>query len=387
MTPERLIQSLRQAVRVHQAEKRAADVQQRYRLLFEHSPYGVMIVDPEDQQVVDFNTVAHTQLGYSREELAKLQIFQLDAVRSREQIQERMRRNTTRDGDEVETKWRTKSGEIRDILVSVRPLPIAGKTYLHGIVQDITERNRMKEQLIQSQKMEAIGRLAGGIAHDFNNLLAIISGYAESLTRRLADENLRSHASEIQNAAERGGALTRQLLAFGRRQVVKPEIINFNTCITGMNEILRRLLSRETYIALKTDPNLPDIEADRGQMEQVILNLALNARDAMVGGGTLTISTSLRKFGVNEASMHGLREGEYVVLSVADTGRGIDPQVRPHIFEPFFTTKEGKGSGLGLSIVYGIVQQAGGNVLVESEMGHGARFDVYLPVHQRRENQ
>jgi len=270
-------------------------------------------------------------------------------------------------------------------LISVRPLHLPGKTYLHGILQDITERNRLKEQLLQSQKMEAIGRLAGGIAHDFNNLLAIISGYAESLTRRLADETLRSHASEIQNAAERGGALTRQLLAFGRRGVLKPEVLNLNTCISGMSEMLRRLLSRETYIQINSDPKLPDIEADRGQMEQVILNLALNARDAMIGGGTLTISTGRRKLSATEATMAGLREGEYVVLSVADTGRGIEPGVRPHIFEPFFTTKEGQGTGLGLSIVYGIVQQAGGNVLVESEVGKGARFDVYLPVRSRQQ--
>src|SRR4051812_27592576 len=261
MTPERLVNSMRQAVRISQAEKRAAEMQQRYRLLFEHSPFAVMIVDPKDHQIVDFNQATLSQLGYSRQELAGRSIFEVDAMRTPEQIVERMNRNITGNGDEIETKWRTKSGEIRDILVSVRPLSLSGKTYLHGIVQDITERNRMKEQLIQSQKMEAIGRLAGGIAHDFNNLLAIISGYAESLTRRLPDQNLRSHANKIQTAAERGGALTRQLLAFGRRQVLKPEILNLNTCIAGMDEILRRLLSRETYIGINSDPNLPAIEA------------------------------------------------------------------------------------------------------------------------------
>ncbi len=379
MTPERLLHSLRQAVRISQAEKRAAEAAQRYRLLFEDAPYGVLIVDPQNQSIVEFNSAIQQHLGYSREELSQKRIWELEVGVTQEQIQAHMQRNVGRDRDEFETRFRTKSGEVRDILIVVRPLRLAGKVYLHGILQDITERNRLKEQLIQSQKMEAIGRLAGGIAHDFNNLLAIISGYAESLTRRLPDENLRSHANEIQNAAERGGALTRQLLAFGRRQVLKPEILNLNSCITGMNEILRRLLSRETSIVFKTDPNLLEIEADRGQMEQVILNLALNARDAMVGGGTLTISTVTRRLDATEASILGVKEGEYVILSVADTGRGIDPQVLPHIFEPFFTTKEGKGSGLGLSIVYGIVQQAGGNVLVESEVGQGARFDVYLP--------
>jgi len=379
MTPERLNQSLLTAMRLNQAEKRAAEAAQRYRLLFEDAPYGVMIVDPEDQSIVEFNSAIQKQLGYSHDELSRKRVWELEVDVTREQIDAHMKQNVRRDRDEFETRFRTKSGEIRDILIIVRPLRLPGKIYLHGILQDITERNRMREQLVQSQKMEAIGRLAGGIAHDFNNLLAIISGYAESLTRRLADENLRSHASEIQNAAERGGALTRQLLAFGRRQVVRPEVMNLNKCIAGMNEMLRRLLSRETYFALNSDPNLPDIEADVGQMEQVILNLALNARDAMAGGGTLTIGTSSREFGADEASIYGLAEGDYVVLSVADTGRGIDPQVRPHIFEPFFTTKEGKGTGLGLSIVYGIVQQARGNVLVQSEVGQGARFDVYLP--------
>src|SRR2546421_1798985 len=379
MTAERLSHSLRQVVRISQAEKRAAEAAQRYRLLFEDAPYGVLIVDPQDQSIVEFNSAILQQLGYSREELSRMRICEVEVGVSEAEIQAHMEQNISRDRDEFETRFRTKSGEVRDILLVVRPLRLTGKVYLHGILQDITERNRLKEQLVQSQKMEAIGRLAGGIAHDFNNLLAIISGYAESLTRRLGDENLRAHASEIQSAAERGGALTRQLLAFGRRQVLKPEILNLNSCITGMNEILRRLLSRETYIVFKTDPNLADIEADRGQMEQVILNLALNARDAMVGGGTLTIGTAMRTLDATEASIRGVAEGEYVILSVADTGRGIEPQVLPHIFEPFFTTKEGKGTGLGLSIVYGIVKQAGGNVLVESEVGEGARFDVYLP--------
>jgi two-component system cell cycle sensor histidine kinase/response regulator CckA len=383
MTPERLSHSLRQAVRISQAEKRAAEAAQRYRLLFEDAPYGVLIVDPRNQSIVESNSAIQQQLGYSREELARKRICELEVGVTEEQIQAHMERNVGRDREEFETRFRTKSGEVRDVLISVRPLRLTGKTYLHGILQDITERNRLKEQLLQSQKMEAIGRLAGGVAHDFNNLLAIISGYAESLTRRLADDNLRSHASEIQNAAERGSALTRQLLALGRRQVVKPQVINLNESISRLTEMLRRVLSRNTEVVISAAPDLPDVEADVGQMEQVILNLALNARDAMSDGGKLTISTLSRQFDADIASMYGLHEGEYVLLSVADTGRGIDPEARPHIFEPFFTTKEGKGTGLGLSIVYGVVQQAGGNVLVESTVGRGARFDVYLPAYRQ----
>jgi len=384
MTPERLLASMRQAVRVSEAEKRAAEAQQRYQVLFEHLPYAVIVVDPRDQQVVDCNSAAIAQSGYSREELAGLRIFQLDVMRTREQIQEGMRSNVGGSGYELETRWRTKSGEIRDILVNVRPLRLPEKTLLHGIVQDITERNRMREQLLQSQKMEAIGRLAGGIAHDFNNLLAIISGYADSLTRRLGnDEPLKAQVVEIQSAAERGESLTRQLLAIGRRQVPRPQRINLNKIICGMNEMLQRVLSGKTMVIEAAD-QLPDVEADAGQMEQVILNLALNARDAMNEGGTLTIKTATKYLDEDRAAVLGLRQGEYVVLSVADTGRGIDPQARPHIFEPFFTTKVDTGTGLGLSIVYGIVQQAGGNVLVESEVGKGARFDVYLPAQTQR---
>jgi signal transduction histidine kinase len=309
-----------------------------------------------------------------------MRICDVETATTEQEIQAHMALNTQRERDEFETRWRTRSGEMRDVLISVRPLRVSGKTYLHGIVQDITERNRLKEQLLQSQKLEAIGRLAGGIAHDFNNLLAIISGYAESLTRRLGEDHLlRAHAAEIQNAAERGGALTRQLLAFGRRQVIKPVVLNINDSITKMNEMLQRVLSNKTSIVINASADLPEVEVDAGQMEQVILNLAINARDAMSEGGTLTISTAARQVEGDEATMYGLKEGEYVVLSVEDTGRGIEAQIKRHIFEPFFTTKEGKGTGLGLPIVYGIVQQAGGNVMVESEVGKGARFDVYLP--------
>jgi two-component system cell cycle sensor histidine kinase/response regulator CckA len=165
--------------------------------------------------------------------------------------------------------------------------------------------------------------------------------------------------------------------------VIKPEVLNINNSITRMNDMLQRVLSNKTHIVIDAAADLPDVEVDAGQMEQVILNLSINARDAMSDGGTLSISTSARKVVGDEASMYGLKEGEYVVLSVADTGRGIEPQIKRHIFEPFFTTKEGKGTGLGLPIVYGIVQQAGGNVMVESEVGRGSRFDVFLPVRAR----
>ena len=249
-----------------------------------------------------------------------------------------------------------------------------------SIIADVTERKRLKEQLQQSQKMEAVGRLAGGIAHDFNNLLAVISGYSESMARRLRETDpLRSHAAEIQKAAERGASLTRQLLAFSRRQVIKPQRLDLNHVVADLQDMLRRVITDKVGIIFKPDKDLRPIEADHGQMEQVVLNLALNARDAMPSGGTLTIRTANVELMPGTAATATLKPGDYVRLTVADTGYGIDATTRQHIFEPFFTTKEGKGTGLGLSIVYGIAQQAGGGVAVESEAGKGARFDVYFP--------
>ena len=364
------------------AEQRLRDAEERYHTLFEHSPYGVIIVDPADGSFVEFNTTAHRQLGYTRDEFARFKVADVEVAENPDAAQAHFQRIMETGFDEFETRQRAKSGEVRDMLVSARRTSIGGRILLHSTQQDVTERNRLRQQLIQSQKMEAIGRLAGGIAHDFNNLLAVITGYSEAMLRRIAEDNpLHLQASEILKAAERGGALTHRLLAFSRRQIIKPQVLDLNKILEGFREMLHRVISNDIVIAMKTNPALGRVQADPGQMEQVVLNLALNARDAMANGGTLTIRTQNVDLAGRRAEMAGLPPGAYVKLTVSDTGTGMDAATLARIFEPFFTTKEGKGTGLGLSIVYGIVRQCGGNITVHSQRGQGSTFEVHLPVH------
>jgi two-component system cell cycle sensor histidine kinase/response regulator CckA len=251
-----------------------------------------------------------------------------------------------------------------------------------GTYEDITEQKKLEEQLRQAQKMEAVGRLAGGVAHDFNNLLTAISGYSELLLMRLDASNpMRRNVEEISKAGERAASLTRQLLAFSRRQMIQPEIIDLNHIISEMGKMLHRLIGEDIEMRFIPDSALGQIKADPGQMQQVLLNFAVNSRDAMPHGGKLTIET--HKFEVDEqfAKEHGdAKPGPYVMLEVSDSGCGMSAEVQSHLFEPFFTTKEvGKGTGLGLSTVYGIVQQSEGFITVLSEPGIGTTFRVYLP--------
>jgi PAS domain S-box-containing protein len=250
---------------------------------------------------------------------------------------------------------------------------------IRGYLFDDTERKRLEQQLRRAQKMEAVGRLAGGIAHDFNNLLTAILGYSALLMHRFSPKDpLREHASEIQRAGERASALVRQLLAYSRRQVLQPSVLDPNTVVEGVEDLLRRVVGEDVELRLALDREVPFVRADRGQLEQVLLNLAVNARDAMPRGGCLTIET--RGAEVEAGGEASLEPGRYVVLSVADTGCGMDETTRAHVFEPFFTTKgPGKGTGLGLATVYGIVRQSGGRVSFESEVGRGTTFRVHLP--------
>jgi two-component system cell cycle sensor histidine kinase/response regulator CckA len=245
-----------------------------------------------------------------------------------------------------------------------------------------TDRKRLEEQLAQAQKMEAMGRLAGGVAHDFNNQLAAILGYDELLLRDLPPQHpARPRAEQIRRAAERAATLTRQLLAFGRKQVLEPRLLNLNVVVADLEELLRRTIGEDVEMTVTLAPGLHSVKADRAQVEQALLNLVVNARDAMPRGGSLIIET--RDVTLSEAECVrrvGAEPGEYVELSVEDSGTGMDPSVRTRLFEPFFTTKEfGKGTGLGLSIVYGFVSQSGGHITVESEPGRGSRFCILLP--------
>jgi nitrogen-specific signal transduction histidine kinase/ActR/RegA family two-component response regulator len=247
---------------------------------------------------------------------------------------------------------------------------------------DVTDRKQLEEQFRQAQKMEAVGRLAGGIAHDFNNLLMVIQGYADLLADRLpVGEALHRNAEQIQTAAQRAAALTQQLLAFSRKQILAPKVLNVHSVVADMEKMLQRLIGEDIELETSSKPDLWLVKADRSQIEQVVMNLAVNARDAMPQGGRLMIETTNVEFDASVShSPAVVAPGKYVMLAVTDNGCGMDSKTQAHIFEPFFTTKEkGKGTGLGLATVYGVVKQSGGYVWVYSEPGHGTTFKIYLP--------
>jgi len=276
----------------------------------------------------------------------------------------------------------------RRFVVETRKVPIKNDrgvvVGLIGLGFDITERKQLEEQLLQSQKMEAVGRLAGGVAHDFNNILTAIMGYSDVLLEKLGPEDpLRRFPEGILETVDRASNLTNQLLAFSRRKDVQPEVLSLNDVVADMDRLLRRLIGEDVELISDLEPALGPVKADPVQLEQVLMNLAVNARDAMSRGGRLTIKTSNVELDLDYVRRHvGLEPGPYVLLSVTDTGRGMGPEVQAHLFEPFFTTKDkGKGTGLGLSTVYGIVKQTGGHIEVESAPGAGATFRVFLPRH------
>jgi two-component system cell cycle sensor histidine kinase/response regulator CckA len=249
-----------------------------------------------------------------------------------------------------------------------------------GITRDVTERLHLEEQLRNAQQLEAIGRLAGGVAHDFNNILSIIMGHAELLLVTGVDERSRVGLEQMRRAAERAASLTQQLLAFSRKQVLQPKVLDLNDTVADVQKMLSRVIGEDIELIARLHPSLMAVKADPGQVEQVLMNLAVNARDAMPHGGKLAMETSNLEIPEDEARDLDLAAGRYVMLRVTDTGNGIDAVTLAHIFEPFFTTKPmGKGTGLGLSTVYGIVKQSGGGIQVESEPGSGTAFRIYLP--------
>ena len=282
---------------------------------------------------------------------------------------------------DVEINFLTKSGEQRTALDSAELVEIDGEKCIIAIFKDITERKNLEKQLRQSLKMEAIGQLSGGIAHDFNNLLGVIIGYTEILESRLPQEDrLQKNVQEIKRAGKRAASLTHQLLAFSRQQVLEPKILDLNAIVTSVEKMLGRLIGENIDLKCSLDLHLGTVKADQGQIEQVIVNLAVNARDAMPRGGRVTIATANIDLDENYARLHPPQTpGRYVLLSVSDMGVGMDAATQARIFEPFFTTKEkGKGTGLGLSTVYGVVRQSGGHIWFYSEPGLGTTFKIYL---------
>jgi PAS domain S-box-containing protein len=282
-----------------------------------------------------------------------------------------------------------KDGTTFPMHLAVREVIVEGRRLFIGTVRDLTESKRMEEQLLQAQKMEAVGKLAGGVAHDFNNLLASIQGSSELLldaTATRGDDHLRRTAERILRAADRGAALTKRLLTFSRKEVVQPDTVNLNSLVEDMSGLFGHLTREGSEVTLDLCPSLGSVKIDRAHFDQVVLNLVVNVRDAMPRAGQLTIATANIDLSDERAKRVGLAAGKYVVLVVGDKGIGIDEEVLPHIFEPFFTTKgPSKGTGLGLSTVYGIVKQSGGGIEVQSEIGRGTRVSIYLPrVHGER---
>jgi signal transduction histidine kinase len=283
---------------------------------------------------------------------------------------------------ETELRMRAKSGAWRWILARGKvvardaqgqPLRATG-THL-----DITEAKRLEQQFLQAQRLEAVGRLAGGIAHDFNNLLTAILGYSAIVLRRLSpDDPSYKHVEEIHKAGDRAATLTRQLLAFSRQQTLVPVVLSLNGVLSDMENLLHRLIGEDIELVLRLHPGLHPVQVDRGQIEQVIMNLVVNARDAMPDGGACTMTTANID---GEVAGGQLPPGAYAMLAVTDTGCGMDAATQARLFEPFFSTKDpGKGTGLGLATVFGIVKQSGGHIEVSSEIGHGTTFTIYLPV-------
>ncbi len=352
-----------------------------FRSLVTNAPYGICRVDSRGH-LVDANPALVASLGYaSSSELVGRNLSTLYADGQQWFVLADYL-STLQEFHGLDCEWSRKDGSTTAVRLSGRAIQDASKTVTFEIfTEDVTEQRALEQQLRQSQKMEAIGRLAGGIAHDFNNLLMVISGYSEFLLERLGpDPGLRGPAKEISAAAERATSLTRQLLAFSRKQMLTPKVLDLNAVITENLKMLTRLIGEDIDLVMIPGSELGAVKADPGQIEQVILNLAVNARDAMPRGGKLTIETANVTLDEAYARVHApVQPGDYTMLAITDTGVGMDTETQTRIFEPFFTTKGTKGTGLGLSTVYGIVKQSGGYIWVYSEPGKGTSFKIYMP--------
>lgn len=366
------------------AEGKLQQANETLRTLIEAAPLAIWAHDLEGN-VKFWNPAAERIFGWSEREVLNqpLPIIPEDQREDFRNLLERYRRGEVLRG--LERRRRKKDGSPIDISIWSAPLrDAAGNiTAQLGIIADITERKELEEQFRRAQKMEAVGRLAGGVAHDFNNLLTIISGYGQMLLDALEPgDPHRENVAEILKAAQSAAALTNRLLAFSRRQIAQPRVLDLNAVVVSLDKMLHRMIGEDVELVTELSPNLGKIKADPGQIEQVLMNLVVNSRDAMPEGGRITIQTAPVVFDDRYARTHlGIRPGPYVMLTVSDTGRGMDAETMPHLFEPFFTTKEeGKGTGLGLSIVYGIVKQSGGDIWASSEPGKGTTFQICLPV-------
>jgi PAS domain S-box-containing protein len=384
--PEKLVIVNRNITERKLAEQALLRSESDFRSVVEDAPYAIyratlggefLQTNPALQKILGYASAAELR----RKNLAA-DIFRFPAEYQR--LIELL--NRTQEIKDIEMEWKKKDGTPVTLRCSGRRVqPENGSpSYFEFFAEDVTEKRVLEKQLRMAQKMEAIGRLSGGIAHDFNNHLGVIIGYSRVLRKALsARDALCEHAMEIEKAGQRAASLTKQLLAFSRQQVLTPTVLNLNTLASDMESMLPRLLGEDIAVSLTLDPDLGSVKADPSQVEQVIMNLAVNARDAMPSGGKLKIRTANVEMDQAYTRTHpGSRAGQYVLLEVTDTGMGMDHGTLAHIFEPFFTTKEvGKGTGLGLATVYGIVKQSNGYIWVNSAPGKGASFEIYLPRH------
>jgi len=367
-----------------QAEAAVRRSEERFRALVEHSSDALILLDGAGR-VTYVSASSQRHLGWTAADMLGRSIFDFLHADDRELAGARIADAVQRPGATItqELRFQHADGTWHHMeCVGVNRLnePSVGAIVINA--RDVTERRRLEDQLRQAQKMEAVGRLAGGVAHDFNNLLTAILGYCNLMLDEIpAEDPLRQDLEEIRQAGDRAAALTRQLLAFSRRQMLQPQIIDLNTLVRQMEKMLRRLIGEDIELVTPLGPDLKQVKVDPASIEQVLVNLAVNARDAMPLGGRLTIETAMVDLDDAYAERHvTVIPGRYVMLAVSDTGQGMDAATRARIFEPFFTTKEqGKGIGLGLATVYGIVKQSGGYIWVYSEPGHGTVFKVYLP--------
>lgn len=379
------IYAIYQQLQIYRVRKKLVNREELFRLISENAVDMIAVVDLQGNRI--YNSPSYEKiLGYSNEDLQGS--VGLDQVHpdDRQLVEEAARDARDRGiSRSIQYRMRHKSGKwlvlesipnvVRDTSGRVEKLVIVNR--------DITARRQLEEQFRQAQKMEAVGRLSGGIAHDFNNLLGVIMGYAEFLQEQFdSDTSIRSSIDEILKAGKRAASLTRQLLAFSRMQVLDPKVMNLNAAIIDTEKLLRRLIGEDIELQTRLAGDLGPIKADQGQLEQVIMNLAVNARDAMPQGGKLIISTD--NFNMDHDFVrrypYPVKVGPYALLTVTDTGTGMDEDTKARAFEPFFTTKEkGKGTGLGLATVYGVVKQSGGYIEIESSPGAGTSFKIYLP--------
>jgi two-component system, cell cycle sensor histidine kinase and response regulator CckA len=370
------------AIERRRSEEALRKKEEMFRLLFNHNPLPTWVIDRETLRFLEVNEAAIQVYGYSADEFRNMTILDFRPEEEKTKLLDYLKENR---GDGLyhgHWKHRKKDGKIVEVETTVHELEYSGKRVRLIVAQDVSERHILEQQLRQSQKMEAVGRLAGGVAHDFNNLLMVIKGHTELLLNSLppGEQYLRK-IEQIERAADRASGLTRQLLAFSRLQVLQPHVMNLNDVVADMGRLLPRLIGEDIELVVRTSEDLGSIRADASQMEQVIMNLVVNSRDAMPDGGKLIIETSNANLDGNYNTKHPIvRPGPYVLLAVSDTGTGMDAETQAHIFEPFFTTKaQGKGTGLGLATVYGVIKQSGGFIWVYSELGRGTTFKIYLP--------